>query len=54
LRRAWAKATKTAGVPHLHFHDLCRFAARNLDSAGVPQLATESIYKHYRIVTGAT
>ena len=40
------------------FHDLCRKAARDLDSAGISQLVgmqvmgrkTESIYKRYRIV----
>jgi integrase len=58
FRSAWARATKAAGVPELHFHDLCRKAARDLDSAGISQLVgmqvmgrkTESIYKRYRIV----
>jgi integrase len=58
FRRSWAKATKAAGVPDLHFHDLCRKAARDLDSAGISQLVgmqvmgrkTPSIYKRYRII----
>jgi integrase len=58
FRISWARATKAAGVPDLHFHDLCRKAARDLDSAGVSQIVgmqvmgrkTPSIYKRYRIV----
>jgi integrase len=58
FRRTWRKVTKTAGVPKLLFHDLCRFAARGLDTAGISQIVgmqvmgrkTPSIYKRYRIV----
>jgi integrase len=58
FRRSWRKVTKAAGVPHLLFHDLCRYAARTLDSAGVSQPVsmavmgrkTPSIFQRYRIV----
>lgn len=58
FRKAWARATKAAGVPQLRFHDLCRKAARDLDNAGISQVVamsvmgrkTPSIYKRYRIV----
>lgn len=58
FREAWARVTEAAGCPKLHFHDLCRFAARNLDNAGISQLVgmgimgrkTASIYQRYRIV----
>jgi len=58
FRRTWRKVTKEAGCPNLLFHDLCRFACRNLDSAGISQKVgmavmgrkTDSIYKRYDIV----
>lgn len=58
FRSAWRRATKAAGKPDLHFHDLCRFAARRLDRAGVGQKTamavmgrkTDSIYRRYNIV----
>jgi integrase len=58
FRSAWRRATKVAGKPDLHFHDLCRFAARRLDRAGVGQKTamavmgrkTDSIYRRYNVV----
>jgi integrase len=58
FRRTWRKVTKEAECPNLLFHDLCRFAARQLDAAGVSQRVgmevmgrkTDSIYRRYRIV----
>ena len=58
FRSAWGRATKAAGKPDLHFHDLCRFAARRLDRAGVGQKTamavmgrkTDSIYRRYNVV----
>jgi integrase len=58
FRSAWRRATKEAGKPDLHFHDLCRFAARRLDRAGVGQKTamavmgrkTDSIYRRYNVV----
>jgi integrase len=58
FRISWATVTEAAGVPHLHFHDLCRKAARDLDAAGISQAVgmqvmgrrTPSIYRRYRIV----
>ena len=58
FRDEWERATLAAGAPHLLFHDLCRFAARYLDNAGVSQKVgmqimgrkTPSIYFRYRIV----
>lgn len=58
FRSAWERATKAAGKPDLHFHDLCRFAARRLDRAGVGQKTamavmgrkTDSIYRRYNVV----
>lgn len=58
FRNAWRRVTKAAGCTALLFHDLCRYAARTLDSAGVSQTVgmavmgrkTDSIYKRYRIV----
>lgn len=58
FRSAWGRTTKAAGKPDLHFHDLCRFAARRLDRAGVGQKTamavmgrkTDSIYRRYNVV----
>jgi integrase len=58
FRSAWRRATKASGKPDLHFHDLCRFAARRLDRAGVGQKTamavmgrkTDSIYRRYNVV----
>jgi integrase len=58
FRSAWRRATKAAGKTDLHFHDLCRFAARRLDRAGVGQKTamavmgrkTDSIYRRYNVV----
>ena len=58
FRLAWGRATKAAGKTDLHFHDLCRFAARRLDRAGVGQKTamavmgrkTDSIYRRYNVV----
>lgn len=58
FRSAWERATKAAGKPELRFHDLCRFAARRLDRAGVGQKTamavmgrkTDSIYRRYNVV----
>jgi integrase len=58
FRKAWATAGGRAGFPELHFHDLRRSAARNIDKSGVGQLVgmqitgheTPSMYKRYRIV----
>lgn len=58
FRSAWGRATKAAGKSDLHFHDLCRFAARRLDRAGVGQKTamavmgrkTDSIYRRYNVV----
>jgi integrase len=58
FRGAWESATRTAGVPELHFHDLRRTAVRNLRRAGVPQVVrmrisghrTDSMERRYSIV----
>lgn len=58
FRSAWRRVTRAAGKPTLHFHDLCRFAARRLDRAGVGQKTamavmgrkTDSIYRRYNVV----
>lgn len=58
FRSAWGRATKAAGKPDLHFHDLCRFASRRRDRAGVGRKTamavmgrkTDSIYRRYNVV----
>jgi integrase len=55
--KAWKKACRAAGVPHLIPHDLRRTAVRNLERAGAPRgdamklvgHRTESIYRRYAI-----
>jgi integrase len=57
FRKAWATATKIAGVPALLFHDLRRTALTNMENAGVPRSTatsisghkTEHVYKRYLI-----
>ena len=59
FRKAWRKLCATAGVPGLLFHDLRRSAARNLQSAGVPEeiimriagWKSASVFKRYAIVS---
>lgn len=58
FRRSWCRVTVSAGCPDLHFHDLCRKSARDLDIAGISQAVamqlmgrkTPSIYRRYDIV----
>ena len=70
-RKLWTRSRRTrksegrtvpaqcsAGKSGLNFHDLCRFAARRLDRAGVGQKTamavmgrkTDSIYRRYNVV----
>jgi integrase len=61
FRKAWARATRAAGVPGLLFHDLRRSAVRNLVRAGVaPQVAqtisghkSASVLARYNIISKA-
>ncbi len=56
-RKAWKRACREAGYPHLLFHDLRRTAVRNHDRAGVrPNAAkklvghkTDDMYRRYNI-----
>jgi len=59
FRKAWETACDNAGVPGLHFHDLRRSAARNMDRTGrvspavamkITGHATDSMWRRYRIV----
>ena len=61
FRRVWEDATKAAGVPDLHFHDLRRTAVRNMRKNNVPQVIrmkisghkTDSMERRYNIVDDA-
>jgi integrase len=46
LERAWAAATKAAGLDGILFHDLRRSAVRNLIRAGVSQTVAQTISGH--------
>jgi integrase len=59
FRKAWETACQEAGVAGLHFHDLRRSAARNMDRTGRVSSAvamkitghvTDSMWRRYRIV----
>jgi integrase len=58
-KRAWNRACKEAGVPHLWVHDLRRSAVRRLIRSGVPQAVamqitghkTASVFRRYGIIT---
>jgi integrase len=59
FRKAWETACKETGVAGLHFHDLRRSAARNMDRTGrvssavamkITGHATDSMWRRYRIV----
>ncbi len=62
FRRAWASATKRAGLPGLLVHDLRRSAARDLVRAGVPQhivmklcgWETDAMFRRYAVVDERT
>lgn len=61
IRKAWDTACRKAGYPGMHFHDLRRSAARNLENVGWPRSLimqwmgheTESMFHYYRIVSAA-
>jgi len=46
FERAWARATKAAGLDGILFHDLRRSAVRNLIRAGVSQTVAQTISGH--------
>ena len=58
FRKNWTRATKAAGCPDLHFHDLCRTGMRNMRRLGVDETVamkvagrkTASIFRRYNIV----
>ena len=61
FRKAWAAASKAAGVPGRYRHDFRRTAVRNMERAGVPRSVatkvtghrTGSVYRRYAIVFDA-
>jgi integrase len=61
FRKAWRTACHAAGCPRMHFHDLRRSTARNLEAMGWPRSLimqwcgweTESMFHRYRIVSAA-